>query len=105
MFAWPSKVTTEKNVAVVKVLGPYRFTFQPVGSDNVLFGHEFTEDICPDFAAPGDDFKEGTILNELIHTVQNGCWSLDPDKHCGWYKRRDKVTKEPIYAKEAVNGG
>jgi hypothetical protein len=89
-------VTTEFGVAVVEIEGPYRFTFQPVDGQNRLIGTCdnsptrtcFTVDICHDYAAPGDDFRQGIILDELIHTVESGCWSLNPDKHAGYFKRR-----------------
>jgi hypothetical protein len=99
----PAKVTTEYNVAVTAVWGPYRYTFQPVDETNHLIGQEFTEDICQDYPSPQDDFKEGIILWKLIHTVENGCWSLNPEKHAGYYKRRDRQ-KQPTFVTEVAHG-
>jgi hypothetical protein len=100
VFNKPHPVFIEHDVAVVKVINPYRFTFQPVDERNHLVGEEFTEDICRDYYPPGEDFRAGTILRELIHTEEGTCWSLNPDKHAGFYKRRDK-DKNPIYVAEA----
>jgi hypothetical protein len=97
-------VFIEYNVAVTQVISPYRFTFRPVDDQNHLIGEEFTEDICQDHAPPGNDFKPGTILRELIHTEEGTCWSLNPDKHAGFYKRRD-ANKNPIYVAEMIHAG
>lgn len=101
-------IPIEYGVAVTDVIGPYRFTFQHVDRSNHLVGHEFTEDICRDYDSPGEDFRQGTILDELIHTDEKKadgtqCWSLNPDKHCGWFKRRDS-RKNPVYVTEVSNG-
>jgi hypothetical protein len=91
---------TEEYVAVIRVVNPYRFTFQHVDRNSLdLVGDAFTEDICHDYAPPGDDFREGLILKKVIHT-EEGCWSLNPDKHCGFFKLRDPETTKPIFLKE-----
>lgn len=89
-------VTTEQNVAVIES-DEWRVTFQHVENDGKLYGRPFTEDICPDYASPREDFIPGIILDLIVHTeepgsnygIQGNCWSLNPDKHCGYYKRRD----------------
>jgi hypothetical protein len=96
-------VTTEWSIAVVQVENSFRYTWQKVTDKNQLIpGTEFTHDICPDYTSPEEDFKIGTILNSMTHTDEGKCWSLHPDKHAGFFKRRDS-SKNPIYvAKEAV---
>jgi len=97
LVAARSKITTEWNVAVVGVEGQYRFTFQPVDEKNHLIGTCdnsprrtcFTVDICQDYESPVGDFKNGIIIEKMPHTVENGCWSLNPDKHAGYFKRRN----------------
>jgi hypothetical protein len=107
--AFWQKPTVERNVAVVEINGEYRYTFQPVDEHDRLIGSCdprspdytcFTVDICRDFASPKGDFLPGIILNRLIHTVEAGCWSLNPDKHCGYYKRRDAARNAIYVAKE-----
>jgi len=99
-LAWrQSRVYTENSVAIIAIHTPYRFTFQHVDETLRPIGDPFTEDICHDYAAPGDDFRQGLILKKLIHTEEGGCWSLNPDKHCGFYKLRDPEAK-PIFLKE-----
>jgi hypothetical protein len=93
-----SNVHTETNLAIVRIVNPYRFTFQHVDAKLQLVGDRFTEDICRDYDPPGDDFREGLILTKLIHT-EGKCWSLHPDKHCGFLKLRGHDTK-PIFVKE-----
>lgn len=100
----PFPITEEHNIAIVKALSPYRFVFQAVDKEGNLQGSQFTQDICTDYETPEIDFRVGTILNRLIHTDEPGCWSLNPDKHCGWFKRRDEKTSSPIYAKGVTYG-
>jgi hypothetical protein len=95
-----ASLPTEQYVAVIRVVSPYRYTFQHVDQRSLqLVGDPFTEDICHDYASPGDDFREGLILKKVIHT-EEGCWSLNPDKHCGFFKLRDPETTKPIFLKE-----
>lgn len=89
----PIPVTEERDLAVVEVNGDWRFSFQRVDQDRQLVsGTEFTVDVCRDYPSPRTDFPVGTILNRVIHTEETGpgglCWSLNPDKHCGFIKRR-----------------
>lgn len=93
-------VTEERAVAVVAVINPYRLKFQPVDRNNRLIGTAFTHDICRDYAPPGEDGAVGTIYERLIHTDEPGCWSLNPDKHCGFYKRRDAQDRPVMVRKD-----
>jgi hypothetical protein len=90
------QVSTEHDIAVVGIHGPYRFTFQHVDSEGELYGDSFTEDICKDFVSPEKDFPLGIILNKVIHTDEGNCWSLNPDKHAGYFKRRD-ADRNPMF--------
>jgi len=98
----PLPVTSEDDIAVIYVWNPYRYTWQKVDKDNNLIPDtpthrtRFTNDICPDYISPADDFKVGTILDQMIHTDEGSCWSLNPDKHCGYFKRR--VHDKPVLA-------
>lgn len=97
-------VYTEKNVAVIEVHHAFRYTFQHVDAGLRLTGKPFTQDICHDYESPEEDFKVGTILTDLIHDEEPGCWSLNPDKRCGFYKLRD-ANRNPIYLKELASNG
>lgn len=98
----PLPITSEDNIAVVAIWNPYRYTWQKVDEfnhvipDTPLNHTRFTSDICRDYASPVDDFTIGTILNKMIHTSENSCWSLNPDKHCGYFKRR--INDKPVLA-------
>ena len=91
-------VTTEHDIAVIGIHGPYRFTWQKVDSEGNLYGDPFTHDVCRDFVSPEKDFLIGIILNKMIHTDEGDCWSLNPDKGGGYFKRRD-AQKNAIYAR------
>ena len=91
-------MTTEHDIAVIGIHGPYRFTFQSVDSEGELYGDQFTRDICKDYVSPEKDFPLGIILNKVIHTDEGDCWSLNPDKRSGYYKRRNP-DKSPVFAR------
>jgi hypothetical protein len=96
-------ITEDRDLVVMHVWSPYRYTWQHV-QDGKLIGLPFTHDICEDFESPSSDFIQGIILTRMIYVDEGSCWSLNPDKHAGFYKLRDDGSK-PIYMTGVRYGG
>lgn len=79
------EVATERNDA-------WRYEFLDAS------GTRFYQDICKDYLKP--EFDSGLVINRMIYLdlddLGAGCWSLDPDKHAGYYKERTEDGK-PVF--------
>lgn len=67
---------TFNDVSVVSVVGD-TFIFHPANQ------REFRTRICGDYDIP--PFKVGHVLSSITFYDENTCWSLDPNKHAGYY--------------------
>ena len=49
-------------------------------------GKRFHATVCRDYYEPG--FDTGMVLVKVIFVDQGNCWSLDPNKHAGYFIAR-----------------
>ena len=85
-----SKIYTFHDVKVLRAYDNDTYAFQ---NSN---GEVTVANICGDYIPP--DFVPGLRLRELIVKDEGDCWSLDPNKHAGYFKMRD-INGQPIIDK------
>lgn len=67
------------NVRVEKT-APFEYWLTPEGKPR------FHTTICRDYMEPG--FGSGMVLSRVILLDKGSCWSLDPNKHAGYWIER-----------------
>ncbi len=67
----------------VERTAPYEYWITPRSG-----GTRFHTTVCRDYFEP--QFMNGMILNRVIFADQGTCWSLDPNKHAGYFIQRGK---------------
>ena len=72
----------------VEKTAPFEYWITPKG------GTRFHTTVCRDYYEPA--FMNGMILNRVIFADQGKCWSLDPNKHAGYFIMRDNYGRPII---------
>jgi hypothetical protein len=76
-----SNIYEFKEVKVEK-LGEFHYEMKPAQQP------EFYVTVCRDYSEP--QFTSGMTLSEVIFADEGRCWSLNPNKHAGYYIQRDR---------------
>lgn len=74
-----SMLYSYNNVRVEKT-APFEYWMYPEGKPR------FHTTVCRDYFEPG--FDTGMTLGRVIFSDQGSCWSLDPNKHAGYWIKR-----------------
>lgn len=74
-----SNIYQFSNVQVHKI-DDYSFTMKPETQP------EFYVAVCRDYIKP--QFSTGMTLTKVIFVDEGHCWSLNPNKHAGYYIKR-----------------
>lgn len=86
---------TFTNLYVKQQTGDLEFWFVPEHAD------AFHTTLCPDYPIT---FKSGMTLGKAVFLDEGQCWSLNPNKHAGYYILRDTNGK-PIITDTNVKKG
>lgn len=76
-----------QNVYVEKT-APFEYWMQPEGKPR------FHTTVCRDYYEPA--LSTGMTLNRIIFLDQGSCWSLDPNKHAGYWIKRGQDGRPQI---------